>query len=224
MRIISLLATPHGLKGNTAGLLGHVMEGARSAGAEVETVVVPGGTVGPCKACDVCHKQGTCPQKDDFESIKAKILGADGVVLATPNYIFHVSAQLKAFIDRCCGVIHTMAFSGKYGASVITSGGGGEEPIAEYMNMFLITTGITPVGSVWATMGGIMDGQFPEDVREDAAALGRRLVESCESKAQIAEAEEAKAEFRERMQMLVQFRKDDWPYEYEYWQKHFGME
>jgi multimeric flavodoxin WrbA len=224
MRIISLLATPHGLKGNTAGLLEHVMEGARGAGAAVETIVLPGGTIGPCKACDVCHKTGVCPQKDDFEPIKAKIFEAEGLVLATPNYIFHVSAQLKAFIDRCCGVIHTMAFDGKYGASIVTSGGGDEEPIAEYMNRFLITTGISPVGAVWATMGGIADGQFPDDIKEEAAALGARLVESCRSKAAIPSAEDAKEEFRQRMQMLVQFRKDEWPYEHEYWQKHHGME
>jgi multimeric flavodoxin WrbA len=224
MRVISLLATPHGLKGNTAGLLEHVMDGARSAGAEIETIVLPGGTLGPCKACDVCHKKGVCPQKDDFESIKAKIFDADGLVLATPNYINHVSAQLKAFIDRCCGVVHTMSFRGKCGASVVTAGGGGEEPIAEYMNAFLVMTGITPVGSVWASMGGIMDGQFPDDIKETAAALGKGLVESCQSRAEIPEAEEAKAEFKQRMEMLIQFRKDDWPYEYEYWQKHYGMD
>ena len=37
MRIVSLLASPHGLKGNTAGLLEYVTEGARNAGAKVET-------------------------------------------------------------------------------------------------------------------------------------------------------------------------------------------
>lgn len=224
MRIISLLATPHRLKGNTAALLEHVMEGARNAGAATETVVLPGGTVGPCKACDACHKKGACPQKDEFESIKEKIHEADGLVLATPNYIFHVSAQLKAFIDRCCGVIHTMAFDGKYGASVITSGGGDEEPIADYLNRFMITTGITPVGSVWATMGGIAEAQFPDDIKNDAAALGKTLVESCQGKPRIPVAEEAKAEFKERMRMLVQYRKEEWPYEYEYWHKHLGME
>jgi len=223
MRIISLLASPHGLKGNTAGLLEHVMEGARNSGAAAETVVLPGDNVGPCKACDVCHIKGACPQKDEFESIKAKIYDADALVIASPNYIFHVSAQLKAFIDRCCGVIHCMSFQGKYGASVITSGGGGEEPIAEYMNQFLVTTGITPVGSVWATMGGIQ-GEFPDDIKGDARALGKRLVEACESKASFPEVEQAQAEFRQRMRMLVTFRKEDWPYEYEYWQKHYGME
>lgn len=224
MKIVSLLASPHGLRGNTAGLLEHVTEGARSAGAEVETLVLPGGTVGPCKACDVCHIKGTCPQKDEFEAIKAKICEADAVVLACPNYIFHVTAQLKAFIDRCCGVVHCMSFRGKYGASVVTSGGGDDAPITEYMGRFMVSTGITPVGSVYAAMGGLQAGEFPDDLKDEARALGRKLVESCENKTSFPEIEEAQAEFKHRMQMLVTFRKDDWPYEYEYWQEHYGME
>ena len=223
MNIISLLASPHGLEGNTAGLLELVMEGARAEGAGTETIVLPGATVGPCKACDVCHKKGVCPQKDDFETIKAKIYEADALVLASPNYIFHVSAQLKAFMDRCCGVIHCMSFRGKYGASVVTSGGGGEEPIVDYMNQFLITTGITPVGAVWAAMGAIHGGEFHREIRSDAMALGKKLAQSCKSKPEFPEVEKAQSEFRERMQMLVEFRKEEWPYEYEYWQEHYGM-
>ena len=90
-------------------------------------------------------------------------------MLASPNYISSVSAQIKAFMDRCCGVIHRMAFEGKYGASVVTSGGGDEEPITQYMNHFLITTGVMPVGSVWATMGEIVGDYFPEEVLRAAA-------------------------------------------------------
>ena len=224
MEVIGLLASPHGLKGNTAGLLELVMEGARNAGAGTETIILPGGTVGPCKACDVCHIKGACPQKDDFESIKAKIYEADALVLASPNYIFHVSAQLKAFIDRCCGVIHCMSFKGKYGASVVTSGGGGEEAVADYMDTFMVATGIAPVGRIGAAMAAVPGGVFPDDIKEDAAALGKKLVESCETKAKFPEVEAAHSEFQERMRMLVTFRKDDWPYEYEYWQKHYGME
>jgi len=61
----------------------------------------------------------------------------------------------QPFLDRCCGVIHCLGFDGKYGASVVASGGGDEPPIAEYMIHFQITTGVVPVGAVWATMGAI---------------------------------------------------------------------
>ncbi len=223
MNIVGLVASPRGLKGNTAALLKLVLEGAESEGATTETVALRGDTVLPCRACDNCHKKGSCPQKDDFESIKAKIYEADGLVLASPNYIFSVSAQMKAFMDRCCGVLHCMSFEGRYGASVVTSGGGGEKPIAEYMNFFLTTTGITPVGSVWATMGGVKEPIFSGETTVEARGLGKKLMACWKERASFPEVEKEKSEFSERMRLLMQYRKDDWPYEWEYWKKHRGL-
>jgi multimeric flavodoxin WrbA len=223
MKIVSLIGSPHRAKGNTARLAQLVAEDAEAEGAQVETLFIPPEKVNPCIACDTCHKTGQCQQKDDFEMIKKKILDADGLILGSPNYIFSVSAQLKAFLDRCCGVIHTMGFEGRYGASVVTSGGGDEEGIARYMNHFLITTGITPVGSVWATMGLLPDGEFTDDIKAQARELGKTLVVSWKNKAVLPEVEEVKDAFKERMQYLMQYRKDEWPYEYEFWQKHRGL-
>ena len=223
MKIISLLGSPHGLKGNTARLLSHVLEGAKTEGARTETIVLAGTNVLPCLACDTCHRKGQCPQKDEFESIKEKIIEADGLVLASPNYIYSVSAQMKAFMDRSCGVVHCMGFEGKYGASVITSGGGDEEPIAEFMNHFLITVGATPVGAVWATMGSIAGEDFPEAILNQARELGRKLVVSWKEKAMFSETEEVRKAFRERMKNLMLYRKEDWPYEYEFWKRHRGL-
>lgn len=50
--------------------------------------------------------------------------------------------QVKAFMDRCSSIIHCLGFQGRYGDSVVTSGGGDEGPIAEYMNPLLMITGI----------------------------------------------------------------------------------
>jgi len=176
MKIIGIVGSPRKIKGNTGRLVLEVLKGAEAECATCETVALPGGTIKPCKGCDVCHKKGVCPQKDDFEDLKARIIASDGVVLASPNYISSVSAQLKAFMDRCCGVVHCLGFEGRYGASVVTSGGGDEEPIAEYMNQFLLTTGITPVGSVWANMGTLPNNEFTPEIVADAQALGRKLV------------------------------------------------
>jgi multimeric flavodoxin WrbA len=223
MKIISLLATPHGLKGNTAGLLRCVLEGAEAEGAKTETIVLKGDTVLPCRGCDACHKKGRCVRKDSFEPIKDKIMKADGLILASPNYIFSVSAQLKAFMDRCCGPIHCMQFSGKYGASVVTSGGGDEQAIVDYMNHFLIISGVIPVGGVSATMSAMPEGSFTEEVKEAARALGKRLVISWKSSEVPSDVDELRRGFQQRMQWLVNYRKEEWPYEYKYWQEKTGM-
>jgi multimeric flavodoxin WrbA len=224
MKIINLIGSPHGAKGNTARLLRMVSEGAESLGATTETIFLTGRNVLPCLGCDACHKTGKCVQKDEFEGIQEKILGADGLILGSPNYIFQVSAQMKAFMDRCCRAIHCLDFEGKYGVSVVTSGGGDEEPITEYMNHFMMITGMRPVGAVWATMGTIDAENFPADIRSQAIELGKNLVLSWEKKIVSAAVEERILAFRERMRSLMLWRKDEWPYEYQFWMQHRGLE
>ena len=219
MKIVALLGSPHGLKGNTARLLKIVLEAAKEEGARTETIVVNWKKVGPCLACDVCHIKGRCRQKDDFEAIKGKIMAADALIMATPNYIDNVSAQLKAFMDRCCGVVHRLEFEGRYGAAVVTSGGGNEKPIAEAMNYFLIETGIRPVGEVWATMMNVGEQDFPEDITNQALTLGKNIVAAVKNKIKTKKVEKQMQAFRKRMQSLVLYRKDEWHYEYKCWQE-----
>ena len=223
MKIVSLIGSPHGEKGSTGRLLDLVLEGAREKGAETETIALKGDTVKPCLGCDTCHKRGKCPQKDSFEEVRAKIPAADGLVLASPNYIFNVSAQLKAFMDRCCGVVHLMQFEGKYGAAVVTSGGGDEAPVAEYMNHFLITTGIRPVGATWATMGNLPEDLFSDEIIDNARRLGHKLVRAWQTGEIDPAADRIMTTFRERMRQLMLWRRQEWPYEYEYWKSGRGL-
>lgn len=223
MKIIGIIGSPRGLKGSTGKLMLETLKAAVAEGAKVETITIPGGTVQPCAACDACHKIGVCPQKDDFELIKKKIMDSDAVVLASPNYIRSVSAQLKAFFDRCCGVIHCMSFEGKYGASVVTSGGGEEEEVADYMNNFMITTGVIPVGSVWATMGAVDGGGFPQEILDKAEALGKKLVEDWKNGAVSPDVAAAKSKFEDRMRWLITYKKDEWPYEADYWAENRNL-
>lgn len=217
------LASPHGLKGNTAGLLQLVLDGAQAEGARTETVVLPGGSVLPCRSCYACHKTGRCGQKDEFEPLKEKLLAADGIVLASPNYIFNVSAQLKAFMDRCSGIIHCMAFWGKYGASVVTSGGGDEKAVAAYMNRFLVVTGAVPVGAAGANMSAMPEGDFTVEVKGNARALGGKLARAWGAGTVPPGIAKHRDNFRERMLSLMKYRAKDWPYEVRYWREKRGV-
>lgn len=224
MKIIGLVGSPQGAGGNTARLTRIVLTGAEREGARPEVIYLPGTTVLPCLGCDYCHKKGRCARKDAFPEIQQKVLEADGLVLGSPNYIFSVSAQMKAFMDRCSSMVHCLGFHGRYGASVVTSGGGDEEAIADYLNHFLMITGIQSVGSVWATMGLILGEGFPEDISSRALGLGKRLVQAWRSQETFPEIQEKMAAFKERMRRLMQYRRKEWPYEYQYWQKTWGLE
>ncbi len=223
MKIIAIVGSPRGVKGATGALMKIVLQGAESLGATTEIFAIKGQEIKPCRACNTCHKEGVCPQKDSFRTIKESIDHAHGLVLGSPNYIFHVSAQLKAFLDRCCGMVHCQGFEGKYGVAVVTSGGGDEAPIADYMQHFLAITGAIPVGAVWARMGQIQGYNFPSEIREKAFSLGERLVKAWMAKEEIPGYKEVTQDFRERMRSLMLWRKKEWPYEYEYWKAHRGL-
>ena len=219
MKIISILGSPNGEKGNTGILLEEVLKGAKSAGAECETITLKGSELRPCCGCNLCHRDGVCIIKDDFESIKAKMLAADGIILATPNYISHVSAQLKVFLDRCAGLVHCMALEGKYGGSVVTSGGGDELPIVEYLNRFLTIAGATPVDSMWAAMGTAGGAALDAKTARQAFNTGKNIAEACKNKPRVTMAEKVQDSHRERMRGLIVHHKNEWPYEYSFWQK-----
>jgi multimeric flavodoxin WrbA len=88
-------------KSNSSILLDQFLEGARSQGAETQTIKPWKLDIGPCLACDCCIKDGICVVKDDFQTVYQQILACDILVLATPIYFGAVSAQAKILIDRC---------------------------------------------------------------------------------------------------------------------------
>ena len=90
--------------GNSDLLLDRALAAAAEAGASVERVVVARLRIAPCIACDGCWKAGRCVVPDDFQAAYEELIAAERIVLATPIYFMAVSAQAKAFIDRCqCG-------------------------------------------------------------------------------------------------------------------------
>lgn len=50
------------------------------------------------------------------------------------------------------------------------------------MNHFLITTGVTIVGKVWATIGTIVGEDFPEETLSQGRDLGKKLLRSWKEK------------------------------------------
>jgi multimeric flavodoxin WrbA len=87
--------------GNTELLLKELLRSAKESGLETELVVLSELNISPCTSCDSCQKDGQCVINDDMQSMYRKLLEADYIVLASPIYFRGVSAQMKAFIDRC---------------------------------------------------------------------------------------------------------------------------
>lgn len=78
-----------------------------------------------CKGCSkLCFDRGEeyCPCKDDRDLLLEKMEQSEGVIFATPNYAFQVSARMKNFLDRIAFVIHRPRFFGKTFTAVVTQG------------------------------------------------------------------------------------------------------
>lgn len=219
MKILAIIGSPRGIQGNTGRLLEEVIAGVEASGAETEIISLKSLSIQPCVACDVCHKTGVCNIKDDYETIKDKLLACDGFILASPNYIFSVTAQMKAFFDRCNGLIHCMALEGKYAAMVETSGGGEDEEVLAYMSRFVNTLGANSVGGVGSAIAGIRT--FPDEgnLYTKARTLGQELYQSIIDKRDYAGQDGFRAEFKLRMSGLVDIMQEYWPFEREYWAK-----
>lgn len=219
MKILAIIASPRGMQGNTGRLLEEVLSGVRKAGAETEIISLKNLNVQPCVACDLCHMTGICNIKDDYESIKNRLLACEGFILASPNYIFSVTAQMKALFDRLNGLIHCMALEGKYAALVETSGGGDDEEVITYMGRFVNTLGAYSVGGIGSPAAGIRT--FPDETNlyKKARSLGSELCLSVAEQRRFPEQEMFINGFRARMAGLVAFMKEYWVFEREYWAK-----
>ena len=115
-QVLVILGSPR-KKGNSSTLAARISRGAKSAGAEVETVFLHSLRISPCRGCDTCKKPDSkgCAIKDDMQEIYRKLTKAEAWVIASPVYWFTMSAQTKIFMDRCYGLTAYAenAFGGK---------------------------------------------------------------------------------------------------------------
>jgi len=78
------------------------IEGAKHAGANVETFKLKNYEINHCTGCYTCWTKtpGECIFKDDMTMLRKKYREADLVVFASPLYIFNVTGIMKDFMDR----------------------------------------------------------------------------------------------------------------------------
>lgn len=98
-KIIAIYGSPR-RKGNTATLLKEAVQGARDSGAAVEEIVLRDLKMSPCLEIYGCKEAGECAIKDDFQTVRDKILAAPGLMLASPIFFYTVSAHTKILMDR----------------------------------------------------------------------------------------------------------------------------
>jgi len=102
MSIIGVNGSPRP-DGNTGSLVREVLNGAAAAGAETRLFQLGRMSISPCIDCAACRPTATCAIRDDnqaFYEAVAEARSPKGLVIGTPIYLDHISAQLKIWIDR----------------------------------------------------------------------------------------------------------------------------
>lgn len=178
IRVIGLNGSPH-RHGNTVTLMSWVLEGCTAAGAQVEWLHLIDYDIRYCQGCFGCLRSGACPIRDDFLSVRANLLGADGIVAGSPVYEGGPSAQFKTFLDRLTLLnLYTNLFERQYSVGVATSGIAPTEEVAKGLAFVLGR----PAGTIGAKTSTRAHGYQPLEAVHDprlpgkARAIGKRLV------------------------------------------------
>jgi len=216
MKILGINASPRGSQSQTLRLVRAVLDGAKSAGADVELVDACKLDIAYCNACGVCYKTGECNKKDDFKELYEKMLASDGMVWGAPNYFRSCTAQMKTIIDRMADAVHCQLLTGKYSCSVAT-GGSNYDEVTTYLDDLLLRFGSFVTGSTGAAMN--KGAAAMEDAEKRAFELGKALAEDIKTKRDYIDQREMQEANRKFYQNLVKMRGKEWEHEYEYWNK-----
>lgn len=102
MKILAIQGSPRPKTSNTEILLQQFLKGARSQGAETETIYLKEKEIRFCVGCFTCWTKtpGMCVFKDDMPELLEKVRDCNVLVYATPLYNYNVTSLLKAFQER----------------------------------------------------------------------------------------------------------------------------
>lgn len=124
-------------KKHTYNVCEKFLKGLQSLGdIEYEIVQLIDYKLETCRGCKLCLDKGEelCPLKDDRDKLINKMINSDGIVFASPNYSFQVSALMKLFLDRLGFLFHRPRFFGKTCTSIVVQGVYGGKNIVKYFD------------------------------------------------------------------------------------------
>jgi multimeric flavodoxin WrbA len=159
--------------GNTTSLIKHVFSELEAEGIETELVELAGKTIKPCKACRKCfdNKDEHCSVTDDYmNECLDKMLGAEGIILASPVYFADVTGTMKAFLERAGYVARANGdmFKRKAGASVVAVRRAGAIHTFDSLNHFFFIGQMIVPGSTYWNIG---IGKAPGDADSDEEGI-----------------------------------------------------
>ncbi len=146
---------------------------------ESEIVVLSDYNVETCRGCKTCFNKGEefCPLKDDRDVLIGKMMASDGVIFASPNYSYQVSAIMKTFLDRLGFALHRPRFFGNVFTSIVVQGIYGGNKIVKYLDFVGMGLGFNVVKGSCVTALDPMSEREKQKIDGILAAHGKRFYE-----------------------------------------------
>ncbi len=182
MKIVAINGSPR-KNGNTSIMIGYAFDELNKEGFECEMISLSGKVIQGCIACYKCfeNKNRRCSvSKDEANTLIEKMLGADGILLASPTYFADLTASLKALIERAGMVAkaNEEMFRRKAGAALVTARRGGAGHAFNSINHFFLSAQMVVPGSSYWNMGfgrEIGEVEKDEEGRATMKTLGANM-------------------------------------------------
>jgi multimeric flavodoxin WrbA/putative sterol carrier protein len=217
-RVVAINGSPHGAIGNTSQMIRMIGEGLSGEGIVLEEIFLTDKEIAYCIGCAVCLEKGKCWRGDDHAGIMDAMFAADGIILASPVYFKHVTAQLKTFIDRSLAFGHKLRGAFKPGLAVTVSSGLADTATAHYLEGMLRIYGAFSLGALVAigtSPGGFLGKETVEARAQDLARDMARAIKEKKRYPVTGDDLYAYLFMRDLVTREKEFMRDD----YQYWRK-----
>ncbi len=187
MHVMAINGSPR-KKGNTSVLLEEVLAGAREAGARTTHLILDAIDNKGCVGCLSCRENpGFCKRRDGLSEYLELMKTCDGIAVGCPIYMYHVTGQMKLFIDRLYSFYVNRAEPGLYDsafppgrrcACITTQGhpeGARFERAVRWLNGMIGGLGLESVGRIVHVNSHETPAEGDEALLRQARQIGRRL-------------------------------------------------
>lgn len=177
MRIVTINGSPKS-GGFSAGALDIAASYLEKHGAGVQRIRLADANIQECIGCFACLKSGKCVLTDDMGGIIAKMLEADGFVVASSVRNGLPTACYKRFYER---ITYTLGFplllEDKYTLAICSVGFMGGKTVNKRLVGLqdVCRTGLS--GYIFCAVGGIPPKKRPADIRARLEQGAARLIE-----------------------------------------------
>ncbi|MGE5229745.1 MAG: flavodoxin family protein [Deltaproteobacteria bacterium] len=170
--------------GNTAVLVRRVFAELEAEGIETELVQLYNRGFRGCTACLKCAEtqDNTCSglKDDGVNACIARMVAADGIIIASPTYYANCTATTQALLERAGYATRKSGnpLARKVGAAVVAVRRGGAIHAFDSINHWFQINEMLVVGSNYWNLGiglGKGDVEQDEEGMETMAALGRHM-------------------------------------------------